>query len=197
MEVESEQKTTPSDPTCKHEGDHHCCIDPEALKEIEKYLCSACHCILTYKGSTLCQSCNKPYCAQCTGDFYEGDKCHHCDVEFKGKNIAPELEEELSKLNIICKYEWNGCREKPVFTDLAAHEKICEFKEITCVPCDKPLYHEHEFPFMDDKGEFTCEHCKWHKEHIDCEKKSFMNIFNGADFEKMKNLFTTINTKDQ
>ncbi|CAF3296634.1 unnamed protein product [Rotaria socialis] len=111
-----------------------------------------------------CQTCETPFCSTCIIKWLSRseDACPmRCD-KFIQRSCPRFILNKLSKLQITCIYQMNGCKEVITYEALEKHETQCGYQPQQCSGCQSVISkndlqeHETVCPLI----VFTCVDCK-------------------------------------
>ena len=107
-------------------------------------VCSLCDGIL--RSPIACRACEKPYCLSCIKTWQietaGSTRCPNNCLEFVQLRCAPPFLHLLSTLQVSCRYESNGCTETLSYNNLETHEKVCDYRLLTCSGCEEKIVQE-------------------------------------------------------
>lgn len=99
-----------------------------------KYKCAKCKNILTLYGCSKCSSCSKIFCKQCSNI----ELCVTCGN--RNTVLNSEFYSQLGEIEIICKYEEEGCKEIIPYKNIINHQFFCHYSSsLYCYYCNKEL----------------------------------------------------------
>ncbi|CAF2945808.1 unnamed protein product [Rotaria sp. Silwood2] len=130
---------------------------------LEDLLCSSiCHNILWKP--VACQKCETPFCSTCIKKWlHEGrNQCPNGCEPFIERACPPFIVRQLSRLQIVCIYESNGCREIIPYEAVEKHERECDYQPQRCPGCNSSFAKKEieKHKSQCELIEFTCEDCK-------------------------------------
>lgn len=84
-----------------------------------------------------CKTCENAFCAYCIHKWInqKSEKTCPFTCTFEEKRAPPVLNRLLSRLQVYCAYQDNGCQQILDYDALDAHQKTCEYKNIVCSVC--------------------------------------------------------------
>jgi hypothetical protein len=148
----------------------------ENLSYADLVVCRLCQGILWLP--VACKTCEIPYCLSCIKNWQlecsESGKCPNNCSQYIQRACPPAIAHILAKLQVICRYEPNGCTETLLYDKLNGHEDACGYRQLTCSGCKKEIakkdYNEH-----DNQCKFvllTCSECSTVYQRQDADKHS-------------------------
>ncbi|CAF4253853.1 unnamed protein product, partial [Adineta steineri] len=125
--------------------------------------CSICHDLLWKP--IACKKCETPFCSICMDRWLAIGliTCPtRCETYIERK-CPPFITKVLSRLQIICFYQTNGCQEILPYEALDKHEISCGYQFTKCPGCQLEVL-KRDFPNHKESCELfpmTCEDCKF------------------------------------
>ncbi len=104
----------------------------------DELICSICHNVLWKP--VACSTCENAFCATCVRTWINkqtsvGQATCPFNCRFQEKRAPPILNSFLSKLQIVCAYAPNGCRQVVSYDALEKHEETCPSERSPCQIC--------------------------------------------------------------
>ncbi|CAF0732411.1 unnamed protein product [Adineta steineri] len=137
-----------------------------------------------------CQECETPFCSTCMDRWLDNGSITcptRCETYIERK-CPPFITKVLSRLQIICFYQTNGCQEILPYEALDKHEISCGYQFTKCPGCQlemlkKDFLHHKEscelFPM-------TCKDCKFIYKRNEATTKHTENICLRKQLERLK-----------
>ena len=115
------------------------CNDNRYSNLSSELLC--CICQNVFWKPVACATCENAFCAGCIRTWTNTQapwKTMMCPFycKFQEKRAPPIINNLLSKLEIYCAYETNGCREILPCDALEKHEETCQYERTPCEICE-------------------------------------------------------------
>lgn len=115
----------------------------------DKLFCSTCRDVVWKP--VYCGKCGCIFCGKCRPQigffnrittFFGAERprhgIHNCE-NFEEMPVPNHIATELGQLRVRCAYVQNGCEMLPSYYDIQHHESQCEFENIPCELCRKPV----------------------------------------------------------
>lgn len=115
----------------------------------DHFICQVCSKVVLNPSE--CSHCEHLFCGVCPQST-----CPHCQEPFTPKPMALFAEKAYSRLQLHCSHQSNGCEVICAMSDLATHEKECEYVIITCAsPICSNSFMKKERP-VEDGMQLVC-----------------------------------------
>jgi len=108
------------------------CSRIQNLDSLKEELTCAC-CLLIVWEPVCCGSCETHFCNLCIIEWLKNSAtCPVCQCEFESHPIPRISRNLLSKLQISCLYEENGCKNPLEYKDVYIHQEKCQYRKQKC-----------------------------------------------------------------
>ncbi|CAF0901897.1 unnamed protein product [Adineta steineri] len=129
---------------------------------LEDVCCSICHGILWKP--VACQQCENHFCSTCIGKWISNSRnqCPFGCETYNKRTSITFVNTILSRLQVVCSYESNGCREILPYDAIEKHKAQCGYQFQECPGCLLSLLKKdiEQHTSCCELFELTCDDCK-------------------------------------